>query len=58
VRGLLESLPEVESCTVSNETKLAVIRLKPGATFPEALAREKLDADNFTLGAKKAPPSN
>lgn len=55
---MLESLPEVESCTVTNETKLAVIKLKPGATFPEQLAREKLDVDNFKLGAKQAPPAN
>jgi copper chaperone CopZ len=55
VKGTLESLPGVESCTVTLDEKVAVIKLKPGAKFPEAEARDKLDIDNFKLGARNEP---
>ncbi|MBX3472769.1 MAG: heavy-metal-associated domain-containing protein [Planctomycetes bacterium] len=55
VKGILEKLPGVDKCDVTLATHSAVVRMKSGAKFPEADAKDQLSVDNFTL--KKAVPT-
>lgn len=50
VQQALKALPGVEDAQVDLEGKSATVKMKVGATFPEAQARDKLDADNYKLG--------
>jgi copper chaperone CopZ len=49
VEKILLEVPGVDSAEADNEAHSAVIKLKPGATFDEAAARDKLDIEMFTL---------
>ncbi len=50
VRQALLTLPGVEDAQVNLEGKSATVKMKAGVTFPEAQARDVLDADNYKLG--------
>jgi copper chaperone CopZ len=49
VEKILLEVPGVESAEADNEAHSAVVKLKPGASFDEAAARDKLDVEMFQL---------
>jgi len=50
VQQALKALPGVEDAQVDLEGKSATVKMKVGASFPEAQARDKLEIDNYKLG--------